>query len=954
MRLSKIKLAGFKSFVDPTTVPLSSNMVGVVGPNGCGKSNIIDAVRWVMGESSAKHLRGDSMADVIFNGSSARKPVGQASIELVFDNSDGTLGGQYANYNEIAVKRLVSRDGQSVYYLNGTRCRRRDITDIFLGTGLGPRSYAIIEQGTISRLIEAKPDELRVFLEEAAGISKYKERRRETENRIKHTRENLERLEDLREELDKQLNHLQRQARTAERYKELKEEERLKKGQLQALRWRGLDGEVAEREQAIHERETALEAERARQRSAEAEIERKREEQHEATEAFNTIQSEYYGVGAEIARLEQSIQHAKERRQQQQQDLDQVEHAWNEAQAHLEADRERVEKLKTELAELEPEQTRLAEAEEHSAAALAQAEEAMQDWQARWEAFNQEAAEPAQHAQVERTRLEQLEQRGVQYRQRLERLEEERGSVDAGGLEQEIADLERRRDEAEARRTALQEQLDACLERIRGQRQAIDADGEELERLRGRLHDRRGRRSSLEQLQHNALGQHEGAVSEWLSQRGLDQARRLAQTLEVDPGWERAVETVLGFHLEAVCVDGLDPLVGGLGELEHGSLALFDTAGARGGWAGQNGAPLRDKVRAPWPLDGLLAGVYAAEDMEAALALRPRLAAGESVVTPEGVWLGPAWLQVARDADEHAGVLQREQDLREVTEEVERLEQRVGEVEARVESGREELHRLEEERESLQGQVNEAGRAHGEVQSQLSGRQARLEQVRQRAERLEAEAEEVRRHLEESEQEVETSRNRLQEAVGRMEELERQRETFESERESLKDALDRAREQARNDRDAAQQVTMRMQTVRTELGSTEQALERARNQLDQMAERRERLREELSGADEPLERMRTELEELLAKRAEVENRLGDARRRSEEIDHELRELERARSGAEQAVQEAHGAMDELRKAWQELKVRRQTLQEQVAEAGYSLEALLEEMPEGADPETWAQ
>ncbi|MGD8588156.1 MAG: AAA family ATPase, partial [Chromatiales bacterium] len=194
MRLEKIKLAGFKSFVDPTTVPIPSNLVGIIGPNGCGKSNVIDAVRWVMGESSAKMLRGESMADVIFNGSTARKPVGTASIELLFDNSEGRAGGQYAQYNTISVKRQVSRDGTSLYYLNGVRCRRRDITDLFLGTGLGPRSYSIIEQGMISRLIEARPEELRVFLEEAAGISKYKERRRETENRIRHTRENLERL----------------------------------------------------------------------------------------------------------------------------------------------------------------------------------------------------------------------------------------------------------------------------------------------------------------------------------------------------------------------------------------------------------------------------------------------------------------------------------------------------------------------------------------------------------------------------------------------------------------------------------------------------------------------------------------------------------------------------------------------------------------------------------------
>ncbi|APS71318.1 hypothetical protein AVI56_14130 [Piscirickettsia salmonis] len=240
MRLKKIKLAGFKSFVDPMTVELPSQLAAIVGPNGCGKSNIIDAVRWVMGESSAKNLRGESITDVIFSGSSARKPVSQATIELIFDNSQGKLVGPYVSYSEISIKRIVNREAQSSYFLNGTKCRKRDIADVFLGTGLGPRSYSIIEQGMISRVIEAKPEELRVHLEEAAGISKYKERRKETERRIRHTRENLERLGDIREELGKQLSRLHQQAQAAEKYQNFKKEEREVKGQLYIQRWKSL------------------------------------------------------------------------------------------------------------------------------------------------------------------------------------------------------------------------------------------------------------------------------------------------------------------------------------------------------------------------------------------------------------------------------------------------------------------------------------------------------------------------------------------------------------------------------------------------------------------------------------------------------------------------------------------------------------------------------------------
>ena len=276
MRLKSIKLAGFKSFVDPTTVGFPDNLSAIVGPNGCGKSNVIDAVRWVMGESSAKHLRGESMADVIFNGSNSRKPTTQASVELVFDNSDGGLGGEYATYNEIAIKRQVTRDGQSNYFLNSIKCRRKDITDIFLGTGLGPRSYAIIEQGMISRLIESKPEELRVYIEEAAGISKYKERRKETEHRMRRTRENLERLEDLREELGRQLQHLERQAAAAEKYKQYKEEERLVKAQVQALKWRSVDQKVQAHEVTIRDLEVKFEAFIADQRAVDAQIEQQR------------------------------------------------------------------------------------------------------------------------------------------------------------------------------------------------------------------------------------------------------------------------------------------------------------------------------------------------------------------------------------------------------------------------------------------------------------------------------------------------------------------------------------------------------------------------------------------------------------------------------------------------------------------------------------------------------
>ncbi|RYZ82344.1 MAG: chromosome segregation protein SMC, partial [Moraxellaceae bacterium] len=384
MRLKCIKLAGFKSFVDPTTVNFPSNLCAVVGPNGCGKSNIIDAVRWVMGESSAKNLRGENMTDVIFNGSSGRKPVGQASIELVFDNSDGTLLGEYAAFTEISIKRKVTRDAQNHYYLNGTKCRRRDITDIFLGTGLGPRSYAIIEQGMISKLIEAKPEDLRVYIEEAAGISKYKERRRDTESRMRRTQENLERLTDIRDELERQLSRLQRQAQSAEKFTEYKKEERLLKAQLQALKYQILDEQAKAKQLSIRDLELRMESFVTDQVNKDTQIEKYRSQYTEMGDKFNEVQGRYYAIGADIARIEQTIHHAQERSRQLQTDLDQTQRDCKEAEENLLIDAQKAEGWEEELLVIEPELDMVKAAEESSTEVLLDAEDAMQRWQNEW------------------------------------------------------------------------------------------------------------------------------------------------------------------------------------------------------------------------------------------------------------------------------------------------------------------------------------------------------------------------------------------------------------------------------------------------------------------------------------------------------------------------------------------------------------------------------------------
>ncbi len=955
MRLTKIKLAGFKSFVDPTTIHLPSNLVGIVGPNGCGKSNTIDAVRWVMGESSAKNLRGDSMADVIFNGSNSRKPVGHAMIELVFDNADGSVGGQYAQYNEISIKRQVSRDGQSSYFLNGTRCRRRDITDIFLGTGLGPRSYSIIEQGMISRLIEAKPEDLRIYLEEAAGISKYKERRRETENRIRHTRENISRLDDLREEIEKQLERLQRQARTAERYKELKQEERRAKAELLALRYRAQHEDSASRERAIQERETALEAVIAEQRAIEAAMEKGREALVEANDAFNEVQGRYYGLGADIARVEQAIQHGKDSRQQRQQELAQTETAWNEALAHIEVDSGRLAELSEELARSEPELESLREREQTSAAALREAEEAMHDWQVQWEDFNRRAAEPSQTAQVERTRIDHLDRQLMQLAQRLERIEQELGNLSVTGLEEEIESLAIQDAEGAERASVLDGELQESLARISELRESIQRQSSELNEVRGHQQDARGRLASLDALQQAALGRRAGAVTDWLESQGLQDAPRLAQQLHVDAGWERAVETVLGFYLEAVCVDGIDQVAGVLEGLEHGALALVDTGAPAGAAAGTQAAtPLLGKVRAPWALDSLLGGVYAADSLPQALDLRTRLAPHESIITPQGIWIGQGWLRVARDADERAGVIEREKEISELNEQLNSYSEVIETLEAGQDEAREALREAEQRREALQAEVNQAHRRQSEIHAQLGARRSRLEQAQSRVQTLREEAEELRAGDIRGREELGEARSRLHAALEAMETLAEEREQRTAQRDDLRQAQDETRARARTDREAAQALVIRIESMRTARTSTEQSLERMRSQQSHLRQRREELQEALAEGEAPLVEAEQELAQMLERRSEVEAELSEARRAVEDIEHTHRQQEQQRLQHERDAQTLRDTLGQERMAWQEIKVRSQTLLEQLAETGLELQTLDAEMPEGANVQDWQQ
>ncbi|EKT4521166.1 chromosome segregation protein SMC [Pseudomonas putida] len=945
MRLKCIRLAGFKSFVDPTTVNFPSNMAAVVGPNGCGKSNIIDAVRWVMGESSAKNLRGESMTDVIFNGSSGRKPVSQASIELVFDNSETTLLGEYAAYAEISIRRKVTRDGQNTYYLNGTKCRRRDITDIFLGTGLGPRSYSIIEQGMISKLIEAKPEELRNFIEEAAGISKYKERRRETENRIRRTQENLARLTDLREELERQLERLHRQAQAAEKYREYKAQERQLKARLSALRWRDLDERVRQREAVIGDQEVAFEALVAEQRNADASIERLRDGHHELSERFNQVQGRFYSVAGDIARVEQSIQHGQQRLRQLQDDLKEAERSRLETESHLGHDRTLLATLGEELAMLEPEQALTLAAAEEATALLEEAEAGMQDWQEQWDTFNSRSAEPRRQAEVQQSRLQQLEASLERLAERQRKLGEERDQLGADPEGEVLLELTEQLAASESLLEDLQLGEQQVVEQLEDVREQLQSATETYQQSQGELQRLGGRLASLEALQQAAL--EPGAdAADWLRGQGLAQRPRLAEGLRVEPGWELAVETVLGADLQAVLVDGFGNL--DFAALEQGELRLTleRPQGAR------LPGSLLDKVEGHTDLAPWLGQVRPVESLEQALALREGLGEGHSLVSRDGYWVGRHFLRVNRGGESQGGVLARGQEIERLGLEQRELEERLEHLDREVQARREQQRELEAQREQLHRRTQEASRQQGELKARLSAGRARAEQVALRQQRLGEELAELQAQRALEHEQLGEARLVLQEALEQMAQDTEQREQLMARRDTLREGLDRIRQEARQHKDHAHQLAVRLGSLRAQHDSTRQALERLELQAARLSERQEQLNLNLEEGEAPLEELRLKLEELLERRMGVDEEMRQARLHMDEADRELRDAERRRTQAEQQAQLLRGQLEQSRLESQGLDVRRKTLQEQLLADGYDLQGVLATLePEASEQGT---
>jgi len=960
MKLEKIKLSGFKSFVDSTVIPISGNLTAIVGPNGCGKSNIIDAVRWVMGESSAKHLRGGSMADVIFNGSSGRKPVSTASVELVFNNTDSKLGGEYSQYDTIAIKRQVSRDGTSVFMLNGARCRRKDITDIFLGTGLGSRSYAIIEQGTISRMVEAKPDELRVHIEEAAGVSKYKERRSETETRMKHTRENLERLDDLRDEVEKQIKHLQKQAEKAEKYTELKKQERQYRLELLAMRWntyhqaaKQLDAKLQE---VAHEHNRLF----VELRDIDNSIEAKRADHKAQQQQTNSSQGDYYQIVAEVSGLEQTIKHSESSREQTTIEINRLRQQADQSLAELEADVQQLEEIKAALFEAEE---ALIVAEERQEDVLYSQQEVQQQksaWQEQWETYRTTSSSYKEQAEVQRVKTVQLENQNRQLQVRLDKLHGERSELESSDLQSEIESLDTGIEIIETQRAEFHQQLEDLHQQIREQRQQIKQYHDGLHTHRSEMQSVKGKIISLELLQQHAMGKDNKHLSAWLESVDLVENRRLAEFLDVQAGWDTAVETVLGSYLEAICIESAEQIIPGLQRLTDESLMLVETqsVGATSvaepvEWATEV-APtnLLDKVKAPWDLSNLLSGVYCVDDAETARTLSAQLKPHESVITPDGTWFGSGWIKIIRAKDSKTGVLQREKELRLLKQRQEELHIQIEAFEDQLETAETGLKDAEVTRESIQQQDNSLGSELSVKSAEFSAHSARLEHQQRRLEQVCNDIDELSRETADNAETIAEYQLLLEQAEQSMEQQEQNKHSLEALNQELQSEQQRVDQSANEARQQVYSIKAQIESLRSSETLTGKQLERLRLQHQQSVERIAELELNLHQTLTPMDEEKKQLEQMVVDKEQLEARLKKQRQLQEDLEAEITRLSEEHIRVQRALEKQKEALDTIRFELQESKVRQQTVNEQLKEIDADVEQVLQSLPEQAEENSW--
>ena len=951
MRLNSIKLAGFKSFVEPTNFLLPGQLVGVVGPNGCGKSNIMDAVRWVLGESKASELRGESMQDVIFNGTTTRKPASRASVELVFDNADHRAGGQWAQFAEIAVKRVLTRDGTSSYYINNQPVRRRDVQDVFLGTGLGPRAYAIIGQGTISRIIESKPEELRLFLEEAAGVSKYKERRRETENRLSDTRENLTRVDDILRELNANLDKLEKQAEVAQRYNALQASATLKQHQLWFLKRADSEADQARVKAEAAEAMTALESRVADLRHIEAELESIRQAHYAAGDHVNQAQGKLYEASAEVGKLESEIRFVVEGRQRVEQRLvtlaEQI-GQWSTRKADAETE---IDNLATQGSQAEEAAELLAAQVEEQAAQLPDLEDALAQAQAKANEQRSRVVQVQQQIQVLAAEQRSIEEQSRQLNQRRERLVTDQRALAMPDesrllqLQQQLAEAQESAAVAEARLHELQDSVPQLDEDRRARQQAVNTESARQAELSARS-------DALKALQEKVRT--DGKLTPWLARHGLDGLQGLWSRIHIEQGWENALEAALRERLGALEVSRLEMVAGFLGSQgadgPPAKLAFYSPPDAApAGTSGSLLPRLADLLRlgdaAQRALFGeWLHGCYTADTLAQALAQRAQLQPGEVIYVPAGHAVSAHSISFYAPDSEQAGLLARAQ-------EIENLDKQLRAQTLINEESRTALVRAEAAYADASQRLVGARREATESQSSAHTLQVETLRLAQLAEQTRARNEQLSGDLAEVDAQLEDMQERRITAEARFEELDLQLADCQERHAQLDERvietqrkLSESREQQRSLERKAQEA----QFSHRSLGARRDELTRAIAVADQQARALQdedgRARDELSRLSDAA--AQAGLQTVLALKLEREVALGARRSEYDDLTTRLRGSDEARLKLERALDPLRQRITEFQLKEQAARLGLEQYSQLLADAEVDLAVLGQSIVEG--------
>ena len=934
MRLSSIKLSGFKSFVDPTNFQVPGQLVGVVGPNGCGKSNIIDAVRWVLGESKASELRGESMQDVIFNGSTHRKPAGRSSVELVFDNNAGKAAGQWGQYAEIAVKRTLTRDGTSTYYINGQPVRRRDIQDIFLGTGLGPRAYAIIGQGMISRIIESRPEELRVFLEEAAGVSKYKERRRETENRLSDTRENLLRVEDILRELNANLEKLEAQAAVARRFQQMQSDQEEKQKLLWLLRKNDANAEQVRFFREIEDAQTGLEAQTAQLRGVELDLEHLRQAHFAAGDRLHTAQGALYSVNAEIGSLEAQIKFVVESRtrlQNQIATLSAQRDGWStQAEEHREGQEE---------AEMQLEE--LAARAEGAQIAVEVHGERLPELEAAWRA-GQDAANAARaRIMAVQQRIELAAAHGrnaggilANLVVRRERLQQERNTLNLP----DSATLDNLRLQLEEKQLALEEQTQA-LDDATSRQDTVEAERRQangdVQRESAANTQLEARLAALRQMQDRV--QTKGKVQPWLQKHALADLPRLWQQLDVESGWETALEAVLRERAGALDVSNLDATKAFFNDPPPARLALYaPQPGAARDPAPAGLTPFASLLRindagVRGVLDDWLHGVYIAQDASEAFDARARLPHGASFVTRQGHVITRSSVRFHAPDAEQDGMLARQHEIdntdkqvraqallaNEARERAARADAAVLDLARRVQDARARVATLQREVHALQIEVLK--------QSEIEAR------FNQRSGQIAADLTEIAAQEAEQRQAQAEAEQTFEELEMQLAELQNASEDDQAAFQDQEQALARAREHLRDLERGAQEAQFAERAQRSRIDELRRTIATAATQAEQVGASLAQARLELAALESGS--AHEGLQVLLDQRTTQEAALSSARHELDQVAQQLRTAEESRMQTERSLQPQRDRITELQLKEQAARLNQEQFAEALAATG---------------------